>query len=134
MAKTWGDVSKAAMQILGPQGKIPPDTSSGLIKAAAASQKSWAEFQAARKSLKDALDTNKEQTANHLGALQAIVDDINTDNLGLDPKKNREDAKKIAAARKLLVGYWNDHLQLDEKQINDLKKVDSALKIIMDVE
>jgi hypothetical protein len=134
MAKTWGDVSKAVMQILGPQGKIPPEGSSGLTKAGAASQKSWAEFQAARKSLKDALDTLKENSANHLGALQAIVDDINTDNLGLDPKKNREDAKKIAAARKLLVGYWNEFVQLDEKQINDTKKLDAAVKIIMDAE
>ena len=33
MAKTWEGVSKAAMQILGPQGKIPPEFSSGMIKS-----------------------------------------------------------------------------------------------------
>lgn len=116
MAKTWDDVSKAAMQILGPQGKIPPEITSAVGKSATASQKSWAEFEAARKSLKDALDAHEEKYENYLGALRAQVDDVNKDNLGLDPEKNKEDAKKIADARKLLVGYLNDVvLQPNEK-------------------
>jgi hypothetical protein len=133
MAKTWEDVSKAAMQILGPQGKIPDETNGTTQRAAAASQKSWADFEAARKSLKDALEAHKEKAANFLGSWEAFVDDVSKDDLGLDPKKNKEDEKKIAAARKLLVGYLNDVvLQPARKLIGDLKKLDSAVKVLMD--
>lgn len=133
MAKLWEDVSKAAMQILGPQGKIPPESSSATLKAAAASQKSWADIEAARKSLKDALDAHEEKADNFLGAWRAHIDDVNGDNLGLDPRKNKDDAKKIASARKLLVSYLNDTvLEPNEKDLQGLKKkLDAAVKIIM---
>jgi hypothetical protein len=134
MAKTWEGVSKAAMQILGPQGKIPPDFSSGMIKSGEASRKSWTEFKAAGKSLKEALDAHVRNAENFQGAWQAQIDDVNKDNLGIVPKKNTDDTKKIAAARKLLVGFLNDTMQENEKTLNDTKKLYAAVKIIMDAE
>ena len=88
MANRWDGVQKAAMQILGPQGKIPeiPDA---LDKAMEGSQKSWAEFQAASKSLKDKLDAHEQKYDIHLSALRGFADEINGDDLGLDPKKTK---------------------------------------------
>jgi hypothetical protein len=134
MAKTYGDVSKAAMQTLGPKGKLPPEVSTYVSRAATQSHKSLAEFVAARKALKEALEANKDDSATHLTALQAQVDDVNKDNLGLEPKDNPNNPKKIAAARKLLVEYFNQAVQYDEKVINGMKKLDAAVKIIMDAE
>jgi hypothetical protein len=122
------------MQTLGPKGKLPPEVSTYVSRAATQSHKSLAEFVAARKALKEALEANKDDSANHLTALQAQVDDVNKDNLGLEPKDNPNNPKKIAAARKLLVGFLNDTMQENEKTLNDTKKLYAAVKIIMDAE
>jgi hypothetical protein len=130
MANTWEDAKKAAMQILGPKGKIP-EPSKTIVKAVEESRDSWAEFEAARQSLKDALDTHQKKFDKYLGALRSEVDAINKDNLGLDPK-NKEDAKKIAAARKPLVKYVNGMVQKHEGEFNDLKKLNAPVKTLMD--
>jgi hypothetical protein len=130
MASTWEDAKKAAMQILGPKGKIP-EPSKTVVKAAEESRDSWAEFEAARQSLKDALDTHEKKFDKYLGALRAEADAINKDNLGLDPK-NKGDAQKIAAARKQLVKYVNGMLQKHEGEYNDLKKLNTPVKTLMD--
>ena len=61
MANTWADAKKAAMQILGPKGKIP-EWSKTLSKAAEETIDTWQEFKAARVSLKDALDAHEKKT------------------------------------------------------------------------
>jgi hypothetical protein len=130
MANTWEDAKKAAMQILGPKGKIP-EPSKTIVKAADESRDSWAEFEAARKSLKDALDTHEKKFDKYLGALRAEADAINKDNLGLDPK-NKGDAQKIAAARKPLVKYVTGMVQKHEGEFNGLKKLNAPVKTLMD--
>ena len=84
--------------------------------------------------LKEALDAHVRNAENFQGAWQAQIDDVNKDNLGIVPKKNTDDTKKIAAARKLLVGFLNDTMQENEKTLNDTKKLYAAVKIIMDAE
>jgi hypothetical protein len=125
----WEDAKKAAMQVLGPKGKIP-EWSKTLSKAIEESTEAWQAFKAARTSLKDALDVQDKKFDKYLAALRADVDALNKDSLGLDPK-NKEDAQKIAAARKPLMKYANSALHEGEGATKDLKKLSTVVKSVM---
>jgi hypothetical protein len=134
MATSWekfdSDATKAAMKILGPQAKIP-DMIPAMDKAWESWHDSWVEFKAARQRLKDVVD-NVEQTAKGLiAAWEAEKDAIDKENFGLEPKKDKD---KIAAARKPFLKRVNEALQTVRKGPDNLKKVDVAVKTIMDAQ
>jgi hypothetical protein len=135
MAYSWEkfdpDVAKAAMKILGPQAKIP-DVIPAIEKVWDRSHDTWTEFKAARKRLKDALDDFEQMEKDFQAAWQAQEDAIDKENFGLaDPKKDKD---KIAAARKPFLKRVDEILQDARKESDNMKKVDAAVKIIMDVQ
>jgi hypothetical protein len=81
-------------------------------------------------SIKDALDVQDKKFDKYLAALRTDVDALNKDSLGLDPK-NKEDAQKIAAARKPLMKYANSVLHESEGATKDLKKLSTVVKSVM---
>jgi hypothetical protein len=120
---------KAAMTILGPKAKIP-DMLPSIDKASDKSHAAWDEFEAVRKRLKEVWDKVGEMDKNFRAAWEAQKDEINKENFGLDdPKKDKD---KIAAARKPFVKHVDGVLQDAQKISDGLKKVDAAVKIIMD--
>ena len=134
MATSWekfdSDVAKAAMKILGPQAKIP-DVIPAIDKAWTESFDAWTEFKAARKRLKDVLDNLEQKEKDLIAAWEAQEDAINKENFGLDPKNDKD---KIAAARKLFVKRTDEALQTVRKGPDELKKVDAAVKTVMDAQ
>ncbi len=129
MANTWADAVKAAMKILGTKGKIPefPKT---IINTGYALGKSWEEFDQARKSLKEKFDAHQKNWDKYQGARLTYIDDIESDNLGLDPKDKAEN-RKIVEAKKPLLGYLNKVDKEHEEHFNNFKKLSSHVTTIV---
>lgn len=134
MATSWEkfdpDATKAAMKILGPQAKIP-DMIPAMDKAWETSHDAWADFTAARQHLKDVVDNLEQMEKGLIAAWETEKDSISKENFGLEPKKDKD---KIAAARKPFLKRVNEALQAVRKGPDDMKKVDAAVKIIMDAQ
>jgi hypothetical protein len=96
----WDDAKKAALKVLGRKGKVPgiPQT---FGKTGVALGNSWNEFVEAKKSLKEKFDAHLTNWDKYQGARFAYIDEIERDNLGLDPKDKAENLK-IVEARKLV--------------------------------
>ena len=128
MADTWEGVSKAAMKILGDKGKIPK-ISSAIPKAAAADDKSYDEFNKSRNDLKAKLLATQTAGEARKDAVIQFQDEIEEDNLGLDPK-DKEDAKKIASARKILMDFLQDRIDIGNDNFKNLRELDKHLMSI----
>lgn len=129
MANTWADAVKAAMKILGTKGKIP-DFPQTIFNTGTALGKSWKEFDEARKSLKEKFDAHQTNWDKYQGARLAYIDDLERDNLGLDPKDKAENCK-IVEARKPLFGYLNKSHKEHEDHFNNFKKLSSQVTTII---
>jgi hypothetical protein len=125
MAGTWKDAVQAAMNILGPNGKVP-EPSKTVEHTAHELGDAWTNFDEARKTLKNSFDTYQKVLDKFLGAMRADADAISRDDLGLDHKNKEEEAKKILNARKLLLDYMNNSLKRHETELNNLTKLKAA--------
>ncbi len=130
MADEWDAAVKAAQKILGDNGKIPK-ISPAIAKAAAADHKSYAEFKKVREELKVKLLATQDTSAIWKDALEQFQDEIDEDNLGLDPKKNKDDAQKIVAARKVLSAPIQGGIDTIDKDIKNLRELDRHLMNLM---
>jgi hypothetical protein len=132
MAKTWQAASKEAMTVLGPKGKIPEPNQTS-VKTAVAMNKTFDEFKAAAQALKDAFDAHASKFDLFLGALEANKDEIEKDDLGLNPK-DKEDAKKIKKAHAILSAALQGVIDKQTGELADLKKFGKSIKAIIDFE
>jgi len=125
MADDWDSVAKSAMKILGDKGKIPK-YSTALPKAEAANQKSYDDFKKTREELKAKLLALQNAESVTKDAFSQFQDEIEESDLGLD-SKNKEDAKKIAEARKMLSGWIQNSMDTGDQNLKNLKELDKHL-------
>jgi len=85
MADDWNSAVKAAMKILGDKGKIPK-LNSAIPKADAADKKSYDDFKKTRDELKAKLLATQNTGEALNDAMMQYQDEIDEDDLGLDPK------------------------------------------------
>jgi hypothetical protein len=124
-AKTSGAAEDAAMKILGDQGKIPPPEKvlGKPVDNREAAAKDFGDKAAALNSSVLALQNALSGEAN---AVENYINTIEKSDFGLD-KNNRENAKKIAAASKVLVAYWDTVKKNLEKEVKSLDAFDKHL-------
>lgn len=132
MADSWDSVSKAAMKILGEKGKIPK-ISPGIAKARAADDKSFEAFDKAREELKAKLLATQNTREAVKDGISQFQDEIDESDLGLDPK-SKDDAKKIAEARKILSDWLGQQIEVCEDDFKNLKELDKHLMSLMNYE
>jgi predicted nucleic acid-binding Zn-ribbon protein len=125
MAGEWDAAVKSAMKILGDKGKIPK-LSGTLAKTKAAEDKAYDDFKKTREELKAKLLALQNADNAFKDTVSQYQDEIDESDLGLDPK-NKDDAKKIADARKILSGYLQDQLDICDQNVKNLKELDKHL-------
>jgi len=125
MADSWDAVSKSALKILGDKGKVPK-YSAAVPKAAAAEGKAFDDFKKIRDDLKSKLLALQNADEAHKNAISQFQDTIDEDDFGLD-RKNKDDAKKIAEAQKILSKWLQDQIDVSEQNVRNLKELDKHL-------
>jgi hypothetical protein len=129
MAQDWTAAKKKAMGILGPKGKIPEPTAT-VFKSARKNGQTWDEFVASRQELRTILTKHQGSFDAFVGAVQASRDEVEKDNLGLDPKI-KADATKIAEARKVLLSSIDGSIKIHEAKLAELKGLDKFVTPII---
>jgi hypothetical protein len=124
---TWETAKASAMKVLGEKGKIPePKTldkaSEGLDKAFEAFSKSRDDLEEKLVGLQDA-DSAVSHAFDQFGTL------VEKSDLGLDPK-SKDDAKKIAQAKKILTDYVNVVTKAQEANNKNLKELDKHMILL----
>ena len=125
----WNNVVKAAMKVLGDGGKIPK-LNPAIEKAGTADQKTYDEFKKVRDELKKKVLATQDSGEALKDAIEQYQDDINENDLGLNAK-DKDDAKKIAAARKILSDRLQESIDLQEENGKNLRELDKHLMSIM---
>jgi uncharacterized protein YukE len=121
------DAEQAAMKILGSDGKIPP-SDKVIAKPSSARGKAGEQFTKDVNQLNSSLLDYQNSCSDLANAVGNYMNTLNKDDFGLDAK-NQDNAKKIAQAKKLLVGFYTDA----QKRIqDDVKKLDQFDKNISD--
>jgi septal ring factor EnvC (AmiA/AmiB activator) len=122
-------VVKAAMKVLGDKGKIPK-FSPAIPKAGTADEKTYEEFKKVRDELKKKLLATQDSGEALKDAIEQYQDDINENDLGLNAR-DKDDAKKIAAARKILSDRLQESIDLQETNGKNLRELDRHLMSLM---
>jgi hypothetical protein len=125
MADSWEAASKSALKILGDKGKIPK-YSAAVPKAAAAEAKAFDDFKKSREELKSKLLGLQNGGEAHKNAVSQFQDTIDEEDFGLD-RKNKDEAKKIAEAQKILSGWLQEQIDVGEQNVKNLKELDKHL-------
>jgi hypothetical protein len=125
MADDWDGAVKDAMKILGEKGKIPK-IPGNISKTMNASDKAYEDFKKIRDELKAKVLALQNADSARKDSISQYQDEIDEDDLGLDPK-NKDDAKKIADARKILSSALQDKMDIDDQNIKNLKELDKHL-------
>ena len=125
----WNNAVKAAMKILGDKGKIPK-INPAITKAGTADAKTYDEFKKGREELKKKVLASQDSGEALKDAIEQYQDEINEDDLGLDPR-DKDDAKKIAAARKILSDRLQDSIDVAETNSKNMRELDKHLINIM---
>jgi hypothetical protein len=128
MSSPWDQPTKEAMKILGDKGKVPK-WSPAIVKAATADDKSFDEFDKSRNDLKAKLLATQNTRQALKDAVSQLQDEVDESNLGLDPK-NKEEAKKIKDAQKILSGWLDEKIKIFEDDVKNLKELDRHLMSI----
>jgi len=121
----WNNVVKAAMKILGDKGKIPK-INPAIAKAGTASEKAYDEFKKGREDLKKKLLASQDADQAVKDAVEQYQDTINEDDLGLN-SRDKDDAKQIAAARKILSDRLQESIDIQEENVKNLRELDKHL-------
>jgi len=125
MAGHWEDAVKSAMKILGDKGKIPKP-GSVQQKASVADKKALDEFKKSRDDLKSKLLALQNAAESHKNAISQFQDEIDADDFGLN-LKDKDDAKKITEAKKLLSGFVQVQIDGFDQAFKDMKELDKHL-------
>lgn len=125
MADSWEAASKSALKILGDKGKIPK-YSAAVPKAAAAEAKAFDDFKKSREELKSNLLALQNADEARKNAVSQFQDTIDEEDFGLD-RKNKDEAKKIAEAQKILSGWLQEQIDVGEENVKNLKELDKHL-------
>lgn len=125
----WNNVVKAAMKVLGDKGKIPK-VNPAIEKAGKADEKTYEEFKKGRDELKKKLLATQDFREALKDALEQYQDDISENDLGLNAK-DKDDAKKIAAARKILSDFVQEQIDVQETNGKNLRELDKHLMSLM---
>jgi septal ring factor EnvC (AmiA/AmiB activator) len=125
----WNNVVTAAMKVLGDKGKIPK-FSPAIPKAGTADEKTYEEFKKVRDELKKKLLATQDSGEALKDAIEQYQDDINENDLGLNAR-DKDDAKKIAAARKILSDRLQESIDLQETNGKNLRELDRHLMSLM---
>ena len=104
MAKDWDSAFAAATKILGKNGKIPPPKSalSSANDAYDVALKNWRAAQASMEDVLDELDAANDKKIHQIKMYLAVIE---KSDLGYEDEDEKETAKKLQAARKLLVDF-----------------------------
>lgn len=129
MADTWEAATKSAMKILGDKGKVPKIPST-VPKAYDATEKAYVEFNKVRQDLKSKLLLLQNASSAHKNAMSQFQDMVDEDNLGLN-RKDKDDAKKIADAQKVLSGYIKEAMDDADTNLKNYKELDKHLMNLM---
>ena len=129
MAKSWKDAASAAEKILGSKGAVA-GPSPAMIKAGVDLGKAFKEFDTARNALKTKLDAYKDKYESYNGNIYASLIGLKSENFGLDPK-DKDDNKKIVAARKVLVDYVSSMEDVHESEQNAVIDLIKSYSTIM---
>ena len=121
MADDWASASAKAQKILGDKAKIPKP-SQAIAKAATANATAFKDFDKVRKDLEAKVLALINSNRAAVDAVEQFRDEIDEEDFGLN-KKDKEDAKKIDAAKKLLL----DTLDAKLDQANENAKGDRDL-------
>jgi prefoldin subunit 5 len=124
---TWETAKASAMKVLGEKGKIPePKTldkaGEGLDKAFEAFSKSRDDLEEKLVGLQDA-DSAVSHAFDQFGTL------VEKSDLGLD-LKNKDDAKKITQAKKILTDYVTTVTKAQEANNKNLKELDKHMILL----
>jgi hypothetical protein len=130
MAENWNGADKEAMKVLGEKAKLPKWPST-IDKAKTGEDKTYAEFDKVRQELKKKLVTEQDAVEKLKDALSQFQDEVEGANFGLDPK-NKDDKKKIDAARKILSGKLQQYMDVRDDDFKHLKELDKHLVNISD--
>jgi mannose-6-phosphate isomerase class I len=129
MAMDWDKAVAAATKILGDKAKIPK-LGSAIPKAVAAEDKAFDAFDKVRQDLKAKVLGEQNALQALKDAIVQFQDEIDEDDLGLDPK-NKDDAKKIDSARKILSGALQEKIDQKNDNIKDFRELDKHLMNIV---
>ncbi len=119
----WDKTKAAALKILGKDGDVP-DPPPALIKSVDEVSKAITGFNSAREDLEKTILTMENANDGVKNVLKQFSASLAKSDLGLDPK-NKDDAKKIAQARKILLDRMGDGMKrhdTNEKMLDELDK------------
>ena len=128
MIDGWDKAQKAALKILGDDGKIPKPKAT-LDKADAAGVKAWEAVCKAREQLEDLIEKLLDTDSACVNALEDFRDTIDSDDLGLDPK-NKDDAKKLKDAKATLFECIDDALDRAKNNMTNERELKKHLQNI----
>ena len=129
MADGWETATRPAMKVLGDKGKIPKIPPS-VPKAMDVAEKAWAEFNKVRQDLKAKLLLLQNAASAHKNAVAQFQDMIDEDDLGLN-RKDKDEAKKINDAQKILDKYLVDALDDADTNLKNYRELDKHLMNLM---
>ena len=119
----WDAAAAKATKILGDKAKIPKPKAA-IDKGIADSMKAWDAFAKAREDLEAKILALVNADSAAVNAIEQFRDTIDENDLGLD-KKNKDDSKKIADGKKILLDFLDAGLknaQDNMKNERDLNK------------
>ena len=117
------------MKILGDKGKIPK-INPAIAKANTADQKTCEEFKKGREELKKKVLAVQDSGEALKDAIEQYQDDINEDELGLNAR-DKDDAKKIVAARKVLSDRLQESIDVQDTNKKNLRELGKHLMNIV---
>jgi hypothetical protein len=127
MANDWESAKDKALKLLGDKGKLPDDKF--VYKVNDELMKSSDDFHKKRDDFEDVLSDCQAMLLKYSNAIDQLEAKIEGDDLGLD-KKNKDDAKKIAAAKKVLTSCLKDIESKMDAGIKGLKEAGRHLILL----
>lgn len=127
MADSWDAAKAAAVKVLGKQAKIPEPKA--MAKADADLQKAYAAFDKSREDLEDKLVTLQNADSAIGNVYKQFGTLVEKADFGLDAK-NKDDAKKIEQAKKILSAYVDKVTDAQEQNVKNLTELDKHVILL----
>ena len=102
MATSWDSAKSAALKVLGNKAKLPEPT--GIDKSMDGLDTAFEAFDQSRETIEDKVVALQNANADVKKAFEQFGKVVDKSDFGLD-KKDKDDAKKIAIAQKILDGF-----------------------------
>jgi hypothetical protein len=125
MAKDWDSIKAEALKILGPKAKIP-EPKGNLHKTRDHFTKAVAAFVKSRGDLEDKVLEMQDGLSSATNLYKQLLAQVEKSDFGLD-EKNKDDAKKIDQAEKLISDFINERLKGWTQDIKDLDELDKHM-------